>query len=199
MSSQKGKAVVFIDNGYLSKVLKYQFNEPRFDYLKFSEESTEGYWRLRTYVYDCLPYQSDPPTAVEKKLLANSQKFFNTLKKLPSIEVRFGRLRPRPEGGLVQKGVDILLAVDLVRLSLKAQIQKAVLLTGDADYVPAIQIAKDEGVSITLYHASSQLSVDGERFTGYSNALWDLCDERKVIDQALIDRCRYVPFSAPKL
>ncbi len=191
MSSTNGKAVVLIDNAYLQKVLKNQFGEPRFDFLKFSTEATQGYWRLRTYVYDCMPYRSDPPKEIEQTYYASKQKFFDTLKKLPSFEPRFGKLRPRKEGGFVQKGVDILMAVDLVKLSVKAQIQKAVLLTGDADYVPAVQFAKDEGISVTLYHASRDMSIDGESFTSYSNALWDLCDERKIIDQAPIDRCIY--------
>jgi uncharacterized LabA/DUF88 family protein len=191
MSATNGKAIVLIDNGYLAKVLKNQFGEPRFDYLKFSEEATKGYWRLRTYVYDCMPYQHDPPTPPEQILYQGKQKFFNSLKKLPSIEPRFGRLRPRKEGGFVQKGVDILLAVDLVRLSLKGQIAEAVLLTGDADYVPAVQVAKDEGVHIKLYHAEKHPDSDIDKGSGYSNALWDLCDERIVIDQELIDRCKY--------
>lgn len=197
MAGNNGKAAVLIDNGYLAKVLKNEFGEPRFDYLKFSTEATQGFWRLRTYVYDAMPYRSNPPTEFEQQLYAGKQKFFDTLKKLPSVEPRFGRLRPRKEGGFVQKGVDIFLATDLVKLALKAQIQKAVILTGDADYVPAVQVAKDEGVSITLYHAAGDARKLGEAFSGYSNALWDICDERKVIDQALIDRCRYEPMAAP--
>jgi len=193
MATANGKAVVLIDNGYLAKLLKNQFGEARFDYLKFSTEATQGYWRLRTYVYDCMPYRHNPPTSAEQAMYAGKQKFFDTLKKLPSTEPRFGRLRPRKEGGFVQKGVDIFLAVDLVKLSLKAQIQKAILLTGDADYVPAVQVAKDEGVSITLYHAMGNWDSEGDKTNGYSNALWDICDERKVIDQALINRCRYEP------
>jgi len=198
MTPTNGKAVVFIDNGYLQKILKHQFGEARFDYLKFSEEACQGYLRLRTYVYDCLPYQSDPPTAIQREMIAGSQKFFTTLKKLPSLDVRFGKLRPRPEGGYVQKGVDIYLAVDLVKLTLKGQLQKAIILTGDADYVPAVQVAKDEGVSITLYHSAFHETEDGSSFSGYSNALWDLCDERKLIDKALIERCRYSSIATPK-
>jgi uncharacterized LabA/DUF88 family protein len=195
MASSYGKAAVLIDNGYLAKVLKNQFDETRFDYLKFSNEATQGFWRLRTYVYDCMPYRSDPPTEFEQTMYAKKQKFFDTLKKLPSVEPRFGRLRPRKEGGFVQKGVDIFLATDLVKLALKGQVQKAILLTGDADYVPAVQVAKDEGVSITLYHAEGDVRKLGETSSGYSNALWDICDERRVIDKALIERCKYEPMA----
>lgn len=51
--------------------------------------------------------------------------------------------------------MDILLAIDLVRLSMRRAIAQAVLVTGDSDFVPAIQIAKDEGVQIILAHAEN--------------------------------------------
>lgn len=193
MTFQQGRAVVLIDNGYFAAVLRDEFEEPRIDYLKLSETICQGYWRLRTYVYDALPYQSNPPTPEQKELYAGKLRFFNALKRLPSFDIRFGKQRPRP-GGFIQKGVDVLLSVDLVRLSSKAQIQKAFLMAGDADYVPAVKVAKDEGVSVKLYHSgSAQVMSDGRRLPKYSNELWDACDERAVIDQELIDRCRLSP------
>ena len=51
------KAVVFIDAGYLNKVLKNYFGEPPIDYLKFSEQicTDLGLIRLRAYFYQCMP------------------------------------------------------------------------------------------------------------------------------------------------
>jgi uncharacterized LabA/DUF88 family protein len=138
-----------------------------------------------------MPYQSNPPTEEQKTLFAGKQKFFNALLKLPSFEPRFGKQRPRG-ATYIQKGVDVLLTVDLVRLSSKAQIQKAFLIAGDGDYVPAVKAAKDEGVSITLYHSGAfQDTPDGHKMPKYSNELWGACDDRKVIDQTLIDQCRF--------
>lgn len=190
MSYQLGRAVVLIDNGYLSKILKKEFNETRIDYLKLSEIICQGYQRLRTYVYDALPYQDDPPTQEQQDFYAGKVKFFKALNKLPSFETRFGRQRPRP-GGFIQKGVDVLLAIDLVKLSSKAQIQKAFLLAGDADYEPVVKAAKDEGVSVKLYYSGFiEITDDGKRRRSYSNELWDACDERVVIDENLINNCR---------
>jgi len=190
MSFQQGRAALLIDNGYLSAILRDEFGEPRIDYLKLSDVICEGYYRLRTYVYDCLPYKSDPPTIEQQKLYAGKVKFFNALKKLPSFEIRFGKQRPRGID-FIEKGVDVLLAVDLVRLSLKSQIQKAFLLAGDADYVPAVKAAKDEGVSVTLYHSISVQDVGGRKLLKYSNELWDACDERESIDNDLVNRCKF--------
>jgi len=49
-----------------------------------------------------------------------------------------------------QKGVDILLALDLVRLAERGALSHALLLAGDSDFVPAVELARDAGVLITL-------------------------------------------------
>lgn len=191
MSISLGRAVVLIDNGYLSAILRDEFAETRVDYLRLSEIVCTGYHRLRTYVYDCLPYQSNPPTTEQKELYAGKIRFFNALRKLPSFEVRFGKQRPRP-GGFVQKGVDVLLTVDLVRLSSKGQIQKAFLIAGDGDYVPAVKTAKDEGISVKLYHSGAFVTYPGGRtLPKYSNELWQNCDEREIINASLVNKCEF--------
>jgi uncharacterized LabA/DUF88 family protein len=191
MSQSLGRAVVLLDNGYLAAILRDEFAQVRIDYLKFSETVSSGYHRLRTYVYDCLPYQANPPTDEQKLLYAGKIKFFQALQKLPAFEPRFGKQRPRG-AGYIQKGVDVLLAVDLVRLSSKSQIQKAFLVAGDGDYVPAVKAAKDEGVSVTMYHSGAfQADENGRFHPKYSNELWDVCDDRKVIDSRLIDPCKF--------
>ena len=83
-------------------------------------------------------------------------------------------------GELVQKRVDILLAVDLVRLSWSKQIGKAVLITGDSDFVPAILAAKDAGVLVELYY--SQMSVHDE--------LLAAVDERFQITEEIVQQCK---------
>ena len=84
------------------------------------------------------------------------RRFIHRLQCNPRFEVRLGRLaktfdaQGRPT--FVQKGVDVRLAVDLVRMSSTRQIEYAYLLTGDSDLVPAVQAAKDEGVVVALYY-----------------------------------------------
>ncbi len=51
---------------------------------------------------------------------------------------------------LRQKGVDIKLALDLVRLAERGAISHALVLAGDSDFVPAVEIVRDSGVLITL-------------------------------------------------
>jgi uncharacterized LabA/DUF88 family protein len=114
------------------------------------------------------------------------QSFFSQLKRLPRFEVRLGKLAFRGTGDdgrpiFVQKRVDIMLGVDLVQLSTKRLISTAVLVAGDSDFLPAVQIAREEGVLVHLYH-----------FTVHQphRELWDACDERTPVNQQLIDSVR---------
>ena len=185
----RGRAIVLIDNGYLSAILRDEFNETPISYRQFSDLLCRDYSRLRTYVYDCMPYKSNPPTTTEAALFASKQRFFTALQREQSFQVRFGKLVKRPSG-LVQKGVDILLAIDLVKLSAKGQIQKAILVAGDADYAPAVRAARDELVSIDLYHSEGTQNLAGRVLRKYSQELWDACDDRFVIDSKLIKACK---------
>ncbi len=150
---------VFIDGGYLQKVLKDEFNSPRIDFTKLAKHLAGGEM-LRTYYYNCPPYQSDPPTQKERELKRNADRFYNRLRDLEDFELRLGKLAYRGEaknGGalFVQKQIDIMLAIDIVMLATKGSIKRAIVLTGDSDLLPAIQVAKDEGVKVVLVHGTS--------------------------------------------
>jgi uncharacterized LabA/DUF88 family protein len=168
------RAAVFIDGAYLTKILDIDFGKPKIDLAKFSDVICGSYDRLRTYYYNCMPYQSCPPTEDERKRFAAMDKFVYTLKKLPRFEVKLGRLGC-VGGEFVQKRVDIALAVDLVRLSCGRTITKAVIVTGDSDFVPAIESAKDAGILTVLYY--SQSSIHDELLSAVDESFvigWDL-------------------------
>ena len=49
-----------------------------------------------------------------------------------------------------QKGVDMRLGLDLVEIALKRLVDQVVLISGDSDFIPAIKIARREGVDVIL-------------------------------------------------
>ena len=178
------RSAVFIDAGYLDHLLRSNFSRAAIDYAKLGESLTVGTAHLRTYYYTCPVFQSDPPTEEEKERYANQRRFFDALEALPRFSTRLGRLAlqgPDSSGRFthVQKGVDILLGVDLALLSAKHQIQEATLLAGDGDFVPAVIAAKAEGVLVRLYHGPSP-----------SSDLWREADERFPITQEFINSVR---------
>lgn len=151
---------IFIDGGYLDVVLRNECGGCKVDFDKLAKKIAGNTEILRTYYYNCLPYQKSHPTSEESARFAQAQKFYNALRALPRFEVREGMLvyRGDDERGqpiYVQKGVDIQFGVDLVMLSVKQQISHAALIAGDSDLVPAIHVAKDEGVLIHLYHGTT--------------------------------------------
>lgn len=173
------RAAVLIDGGYIAKILEIEFGRPKIDFYKFSETVCDKYERLRTYYYTCMPYQSSPPTKEERRRFSAMDKFIYTLRKLPRFEVRLGKLG-WAGGEFVQKRVDILLAVDLVRLSWGRQIGKAILVTGDSDFVPAVEAAKDAGILVQLYYSP----------TSIHDELLSTVDESFVITNKLIENVK---------
>lgn len=178
------KIAIFIDGGYLNKILKNEFSQPPIDFSKVPFEVCKGKEILRTYYYNCLPYQSNPATDVEKIRFSKAQKFYSALERLPHFEVRMGRLVLRG-GEFEQKRVDTLLSIDLVNLSASGKISDAVLVAGDGDYIPAVKTIKDHGTNITLYHSQNK--------NAYDQGLWQLCDDRYAIDINLINKIKRVP------
>ncbi len=154
------RIAIFIDGAYLDAVLRTEHNGLRVDFAKLALKLANGVEILRTYYYNCLPYQRPTPTPEESLRFAQSQKFHTALCALPRFEVREGMLvyRGNDEKGkpiYVQKGTDIQFGVDLVLLSAKQQISHAALIAGDSDFIPAIGVAKNEGVLIHLFHGAT--------------------------------------------
>jgi uncharacterized LabA/DUF88 family protein len=174
------KAIVQIDGAYFNNVLEKVFKRPAFSYEKFSDIlcSNAGCERVRTYYYHCMPYQSDPPTETERKRYSRMDAFMAHLRKLPRFEIRLGRLQ-KIGNAFKQKGVDIWFSVDLCKLSCKGAIDKAILVTGDSDFVPAVNVAKEEGVVTILYYSKTPPMY-------VHNQLLDACDEKYEITKDLI-------------
>lgn len=172
------KAVVFIDGGYVSKMLNKHYSNTKIDFLKFSDALCGDCERFRTYYYTCPPYQSNPPTESERERKARFDKFLNTLKSFPRFEIRTGVLQKtkNPERPYIQKGVDVLLSIDLTEMSAKGVIDRAIIVSADSDFDPAIKKAKDNYVLVTL----------ASFYQHKSHVLYASCDERISIDEDFI-------------
>ncbi len=186
------RLAIFMDGGYVDKIAR-RVAGVSVDYGKLvkavhdaiSDSTPEPVDLLRTFWYYCAPYQSNPPSEDEKSRYANFRKFERALMSLPRFEVRLGRLQHQglhPDGNpkFGQKQVDLLLGLDIALLSGKQQITHAALLAGDSDFVPALKLVKQEGVSAWLFHGPA-IAPDG-RGT-YAQELWVTADDRFEMDQ----------------
>lgn len=188
------RVAVFIDNGYFKVVQRD--SGIAVDYEKFSEEivgDKQKSERFRTYVYDCPPYQSNPPSEEEISTKKGFDSFKYNVGRCRRFEFRTGRLQvQRDEAGepllkkdgrvlLKQKGVDMALGIDVAKLAATKQVQRIVLVAGDSDFVPAIIAAKSEGVLVTLYYSPSGILHD---------SLFEACDDRLHITNELLEKCK---------
>lgn len=174
------KAGIFIDGGYFNRILKDCFNKSNINYTRLCEKICDilKVKRLRTYYYHCMPIVRKGNISDEKKH-GDMQRFTSNLKRLPRFEVRLGRLQIIG-GKFKQKMVDVLMSLDIVGMCFDKQIQHAIIIGGDSDFVPAIKKAKDYGAIIHLfYHPFS-----------VHNEILDEIDELHVITKELIDSCR---------
>ena len=180
------RIAIFIDGGYFAKVLREEFENVRVDFGQLAERVAGGIDILRTYYYDCMPYQSSSPTPEERERYSGHRRFVSALERIPRFQVRLGKLAfrgVRDDGTPIfeQRQVDILLGVDLALLAAKHQITNAALVSGDSDFLPAVRAAKDEGVLISLFHGSD-LPPHRE--------LWETADERTAFTREFMDSVR---------
>jgi uncharacterized LabA/DUF88 family protein len=192
---------IFIDGGYIRAILKKYYGGQKIDFLKLSDELCGSCERFRTYYYMSPPYQSQPSTPDENRRKADYDKFIENLKRLPRFMVREGYLQKKhlpicqkcgiiqtpkcsqcgntlPFKAFEQKGVDVKLSIDLTQISASKRIERAIILSADGDFSPAIEQAKENMIIVTWAYFPQQRS----------RILDSICDERIAIDRDFINR-----------
>lgn len=177
---------IFIDGGYVGQLwkrhLRIRGGAAKINYEKFVEWISGDSEILRSYYYDCLPYQRAKPTPKEREMLSKKQGFFFSLEKLPRFCVRQGRLvfRGFDNKGkpiFLQKRVDLQLGLDLGSLVGTGKVDKVAIVAGDSDFIPALELAKGKAVITLLVHGP---------FKTYHKDLWLVADERKEITPEVV-------------
>ena len=80
----------------------------------------------------------------QEKQFEGQKDFFEELKNNPLIEIRYTPLKQHL-GEVHQKGVDVLLATDLVHLAHMEAYDIAIILSGDTDLIEAVKLIKSLG------------------------------------------------------
>ena len=137
------RMMIFIDGAYLRKGFHEMFGHDKINFAKLKDflaririsRRLEGEL-IRVYYYDAMVEPSD-----EK--YDEQWKYFNEIKKTPFYQVRLGRLVKTEEGTYRQKGVDILMSVDMLTKAYQNHYDIAVLVGGDDDLVDLVNAVKD--------------------------------------------------------
>lgn len=97
----------------------------------------------RTNYYDAMP---DNPEATRP----DYEEYWRAIEVLPDTHLGFGVLRRSLRNGPKQKGVDTLMVVDMLSGAFDRRFDMALLVAGDADFVPAVRELSSRGIHILL-------------------------------------------------
>ena len=139
------RSMIFIDGQYLRKSLPSAFEKgtslyPELaDYLRRETQHGALYPQLiRAYYYDALPERSD-------ERYPEQESYLQDLGGLDYFDVKVGRLKKTGDGSLKQKGVDTLIAIDMLTHAYQNHLDVAVLVAGDDDFLDIVHAVKATG------------------------------------------------------
>jgi uncharacterized LabA/DUF88 family protein len=142
--------MLFIDGQYLRRSLIDKFDDDALNYelLVDTLRRNTSYGALypqliRTYYYDAMP---DPN---EKEKWEKQEEYLKTLRKIEYFELRLGRAKRSSHAEpLKQKGVDTLIAIDMLSKAYENHYDVAVLITGDDDFLDLVRAIKNTGKQV---------------------------------------------------
>lgn len=168
------RAMVFIDLMNLYESLGQLKIQTSVDYYKFAYKLAAPHRRL----IRCHVYTGAYDQAREPDKCAGQVRFFNRVHGMPFVTLKTRPLVSRG-GALIQKGVDTLIATDMVSMAFLGHYDIAFLVSGDGDLAPAVEAVKAAGKQIII------AAFPRSRSTAVGNA----ADHEIVLDQAFFQDC----------
>ncbi len=178
------KVALFIDGSNFYYGLKSFYGDDKhlinFNFLELGELlAGKNRNLLRIYYYNApLDYNANPEAYTKQ------QKFFERIKATDKMKLILSRLQKRKIKGTnkfyyVVKGDDIHIAVDMVKGAYENTFDVAILVSGDGDFVPAVEVVQEKGKSVENAYFKPSLS-------------WHLkqeCDKSIRLDKEILDKC----------
>ena len=177
----KDRVMVFIDGSNLYHVMTQNLTRHDLRFGKFSEKLAGTRSLVRTYYYN-----------IRQNIRSDEQeRFLNSLYDTPYMEVRLGIVKQRGQA-MVEKGVDVMIAIDLLKFAYEDLYDTAILVSGDGDFYPAIQAVKDLGKHVEIAGFDTNISPESSKISdlvikfnkSYFNNLWMTKTEIKKIKES---------------
>ncbi len=134
------KVAVFIDGSNLYNGMRDNLANTRVNLQVLIRQLLGKRQLYRAYYYNA-PLTDD----YENDLREGQSRFFESLRRIPYVTVRLGRLHRRHDGTLVEKGIDVAIAVESLSLAYENAYDTAVIVSGDGDYVELVEALKRKG------------------------------------------------------
>jgi uncharacterized LabA/DUF88 family protein len=136
------RVICFIDGSNLFGHLSRAYGSGKVRFANLCRILAGPARRLTQWRYYAAPIPQGQ-TPEEHRKYAGQQRFFTAVQRHRKGVLRLARFeRDHVSGALREKGVDVLLAIDLVRLAAENTYDVAIVLSGDGDLVPAVQMAQ---------------------------------------------------------
>jgi uncharacterized LabA/DUF88 family protein len=162
----ESRVAIFIDGSNLYHALRSNFGRHDLNFAEFAKRLCDNRFLFRTYYYNILQSPSGRADGIREQ-----QDFLNALRETPYLEIRLGTTK-LSQGVAVEKGVDVMLATDLLHFAWNGLYDIAVLVSGDADYAYALQAVKNMGKHVEVAYFENNISKD----------LLDISDKRHLLD-----------------
>ena len=162
----ESRVAIFIDGSNLYHALRSNFGRYDLNFAEFANKLCGNRFLFRTYYYNILQSPSGRTDGIREQ-----QDFLSALRETPYLEVRLGGTK-LSQGVAVEKGVDVMLATDLLHFAWNGLYDVAVLVSGDSDYAYALQAVKNMGKHVEVAYFENNISKD----------LLDIADKRHLLD-----------------
>ena len=148
------RVAIFIDGSNLYHALRSNLRRHNLNFAEFASKLCGSRRLFRTYYYNALQDPIQWPEAYHEQ-----RKFLDTLRKTPYLQVRLGSTK-MAQGLTVEKGMDVMLATDLLYFAWNDFYDVAVLVSGDSDFAYALQAVKNMGKHVEVAYFESGVSKD---------------------------------------
>lgn len=183
---RKPRVEIFVD-GTNFRMAQLAAGIQEIDAPRLARQLAKGYVLVKMRYYTSpLPGQSSA--------YRDQHRFFEQLRRSAAVDLVLGRNEPRRENircpscgevsthrRHVEKETDVNLAIDMAVGAYADRYDVAMLLTGDTDYVHAIEAVQATGRKVIWCHFPSQ---------AHSDRLRQVCDEQILLDDKFLRTCR---------
>ena len=137
------RVAIYIDGSNLYHSLKNISNRTDLNFTKFIDRLVDGRALVRAYYYNAIV--DNPPLS--------TQSFISSLHSIDYLEVKLGKLEQDNSNGLSrfhEKRVDTKIVTDMLVHSFNKTYDVAILVSGDTDFVDAVQAVKNNGQHVEV-------------------------------------------------
>jgi uncharacterized LabA/DUF88 family protein len=159
------RVAIFIDGSNLYHSVKNSFGRHDLNFTEFANKLSAGRRLFRIYYYNVLQDPLQYPEGHREQA-----DFLDALRKTPYLEIRLGSTK-RTLG--TEKGIDVMIATDLLYFAWSGFYDVAILVSGDADFAYAVQAVKNMGKHVEIAYFENGISKD----------LLEVADNRYLLDR----------------